>query len=320
MPIWSRMTHRVGQLAIALPFVAAIALGACDRGGSDARDGRVGAGFLPTATQVPRVPGAIEGFFGWCPPLPRTACLQPGDTFNPHRDLSLDRVVQIEGHGYKEPFMYVLDRREVSEIMAFLDADVRVDVHRFGADSDEDRATQISLLFTWESGYGAFDDEWSRLDFRGDSRAGWVSYGFVQWQAPPEFFDRLARGMSEVSPTPEPSPTATPEIVPPGSVFFGHPDAEVEWDGPTPRVVSVMGGHCASPELEAEFAIPSLLMVEDRMAFWATGATRRDRAWRWTGYSFEQWEIWQGNDPSTVYIVSEADQRIAFEYRRVGCI
>ena len=143
-------------------------------------------------------------------------------------------------------------------------------------------------------------------------------------------------GPSE-TPTPEPtetpSATATPEAVgflprptpehqlvsavatvtPMTDVFFHHPAEDLPWGGPGDGVYSQAHGHCSNSELTAEFGVPGLI-VENGSAFYLRWAVERQETWRRTGYFYGDWEIWQGDDPLTAYLVHTGEERIAFRY------
>lgn len=143
----------------------------------------------------------------------------------------------------------------------------------------------------------------------------------VQWPIPPEFGELLFRYFSDVTPTPPPplpTWTPTPTIVPPGTVFFDHPEGELRWDGPDDRLYSLPEGHCGGPD--ADFGTPALIVLEDDIGFWRYQAVRRQADWHWTGYYHDDWQIWQEDDALTIYLVHRDERRIAFEYRSFGCI
>lgn len=123
--------------------------------------------------------------------------------------------------------------------------------------------------------------------------------------------------------TPRPPITAiatTPTILPPGALSFGGSGDKLVWDGPDDRVYSNAQAHCGSEQLTKDFGMPAYIGVDRELGFWSIGSVQRMKDWRWTGYSHDGWQIWQGDDATIVYIVREGEPRIAFEYRAYGCI
>ena len=290
--------------------------------GSDATP----AGFLARATATPSTtpaPGQRGGGNGNCPPLPMFECAQPGDTLNLYRDLRMNRAVGIEARFYKAPYQYVLDPVSVQTVLRALDRDA--------SSSPIDRATfyaqregPVGLTLQWERGADPFADPIGgyrvdlSIDLGRDVLAGGSSD--VAWQVPPQLGELLARYLSDVSPTPEPSFTPTPAIVPAGAVFFSHPDDTLTWDGPDDSVSSRRQAHCGSPELLQDFGVPAYIGVADRLGFWSIAAIPRREGWHATGYQHEGWQILQGDDATRVYLALDGDDRIAFEYMAYGCI
>ena len=58
----------------------------------------------------------------------------------------------------------------------------------------------------------------------------------------------------------------------------------------------------------------------DETTFWFTRFLPLDEGWAWTGYHHDGWQIWQGDEPSLVYLVPPDQQTIAFEYAFFLCI
>ena len=126
------------------------------------------------------------------------------------------------------------------------------------------------------------------------------------------------------TPTPESTPrrpgtmaTPAPTVVVPGGLVFEHPEGRLRWDGPDDRVVSERWGHCSYAD--PAWGVPGLIIVGEALSFWGARAVRREPDWYWTGYSHGEWQIWQGDDASTVYLVHTRERGIAFEYRSFLC-
>ncbi len=162
-----------------------------------------------------------------------------------------------------------------------------------------------------------------RIPFRGDLIA----------PIPDGFIAEIRASFSDATPTSPPwptlvpytpgppDPTRTPVVVPDGAPFFDHPADRLSWDGPDDKVYSRTRQHCAAPEvLTDEFGIPDLIAVEDGNGYWAIGAIPPPPALRWTGYHHEGWEIWQGENPKTIYVLHDDLNDIVFEYLNFGCI
>ncbi len=241
---------------------------------------------------------------------------------NLYRDLRMEGAVLVEAQFYKAPYQYVLDPTRVQQILRTLDREVR------GRALDREQLYQrregpIALSVRRASGAdpfaGTIDGYFTQLGI--DVPRGILSGGAadVEWEIPPEFAELLLRYLSDVPPTPEPSFTPTPTIVPPGAVFFAHPDGRLVWDGPD-AVYTQGVAHCGSPELRLDFGVPAYINVADALGFWSVAAVPRQSAWHSTGYRHGAWQILQGEDATRVYLVSEEDPRIAFEFVAYGCI
>jgi len=293
--------------------IAAVAMAACSGDGD-------GVGFLARATPAPSttsVAGQRSGGNGNCPPLPLFECARPDDTLNLYQDLRMQGAVLIEVQFYKAPYQYVLDPARVQEILRVLDRGVR------GLTLDREqlygqREGPIALTVRSASGDDPFVGYSTQLSIHVQRSILSGGAADVAWEIPPEFGELLLRHISDVSPTPEPTFTPTPTIVRAGAVFFAHPTGKLVWDGPD-DVYTEGVAHCGSEELRLDFGVPAYLNVSDDLGFWSVAAVTRQSAWHSTGYSHGAWQIWQGDDATRAYLVSEEDQRIAFEFVAYGC-
>ena len=123
--------------------------------------------------------------------------------------------------------------------------------------------------------------------------------------------------------TPAPILSLTPVALatPARDIFFDHPEERLRWDGPDERVESMGEGHCGpGPDLKLAFGIPALIDVDEDMGFWFYGVVTRESDWGWTGYSHDEWQIWQGDDARTIYLVHAREEAFAFRYRQYHCI
>jgi len=124
------------------------------------------------------------------------------------------------------------------------------------------------------------------------------------------FLPRPTQGPRPGTPVPFPQ---IPTVVPASDAFFHHPEEDLLWGGPDDGVYSRASGHCANHELAGEFGVPGLI-VERNAAFFLRWAVERQESWRWTGYYYGDWQIWQGDDPATAYLIHTGEERIAFRY------
>ena len=127
-------------------------------------------------------------------------------------------------------------------------------------------------------------------------------------------------------PTPDierelPFASGIPTVTQIADVFFEHPDdGHLLWDGPDDGVKSLAEGHCGNEALAAGYGVPGSFYVGESIRtrnFFLRWAVERQEAWRWTGYSHGDWQIWQGDDPATAYLVRTGEERIAFTYNIV---
>ena len=111
--------------------------------------------------------------------------------------------------------------------------------------------------------------------------------------------------------------SVTPQATPTRNIFFSHPEGELRWDGPDGRVRSRLNGHCRIAG--SEFGVPALILVEDGFVFWGALLIPREEGWGWTGYSHDEWYLWQGDDALKVYLVHAREPGVAFEYQFFLC-
>ena len=121
------------------------------------------------------------------------------------------------------------------------------------------------------------------------------------------------------SPLPIFSLTPMALATPAQDTFFQHPKDRLLWDGPGDRVSSILSGHCG--DADPDYGVPALIsLAEDRLTFWRTQITPREVGWRWTGYYHGEWQIWQGDDAWTIYLVHAREEAFAFTYHHNICI
>lgn len=322
----------LGRWYIVMAPALAILLAACGGGGPatptptpTATLTPTPAGFLPTPTPEPtptKAPGTRSGPLGDCPPQPQVLCTQPGDTSNVYQGASMSRAKHLRAQFYDAAYQWVLEPLRVREILRTLDREVVLEPYTIGGPLTRDR-TRFELTVFWPEGAPPFPElPVTSVSFWVDLAAGAMGESTVQvqWPIPSEFGELLFRYLSDVIPTPPlPPPTATPTatIVPPGTVFFVHPEGELRWDGPDDRVYSLPDGHCGG--LDPDFGTPALIVLEDDIGFWRYQPVRREAGWHWTGYYYGDWQLWQGDDALVIYLVHSDEERVAFEYQSYPC-
>ena len=115
-------------------------------------------------------------------------------------------------------------------------------------------------------------------------------------------------------------PTARPTALAVTEIFFDHPDGELRWDGPDDRVSSQDVFHCgADPDLKRDYGIPDLIVVDGLRSFFSPRSVSRGTDWAWTGYYTGDWQLWQEQDASVLYLVHAQEPRAAFEYLAALC-
>jgi hypothetical protein len=312
----------------------ALVLVACG-GGGDAgptttptvKSTRTPAGFLaiPTTTPMPTdVPGTKLGPAGKCPPLPPVACALPGEADNVYQAVSMNGAVRLRARLYDGVERWVLDQSQVQEILRSLDREITLqplDIN--GGNSEDGQRFELSVF--WPQGQEPFPEfSMNPLFFSVDLSRGLMgeSQVQVQWPLPAEFGELLARYLSDTGPTPPPpaaTPRPTPTIVPPGAVFFDHPQGDLLWDGSDDRVRSMVEAHCGNYEVTQAFGVPGYIGVGREAGFWLNGPVRARGGWHWTGYEHGDWRIMQGDDPFIIYLVNTRESRIAFVYQSFPC-
>ena len=315
--------------------MAAIALlvAACAGSGSDSSEAF---GFLPIPTPTPAptsTPITKHDRYDICPNLPRERCILAGDTVNVYEAYSLAGASGINVIHDGEDWIFGND---VQRILSMLDVSVEV---RPGTVSQQPFFTVIP---NWDPSEGLppsrplsegtqdaltlFIDVSAnvmRIPFRGELIA----------PLPEAFIAEIRSSFSDATPTQTPrptlvpytprppDPTRTPLVVPDDAPFFDHPDDRLSWDGPSDKVYSIGRAHCEAPEeIREGYGIPALIAIEDGDGYWAIAALPPPPALRWTGYQYDDWEIWQGDEPRTIYLLNTRLDNIVFEYLNFGCI
>jgi hypothetical protein len=287
-----------------------------------------GAGFLPTwtpgatftevPTATPLPTGVRGGAYGPCPPNPMILCARPGDTINLYRELPIARASSLRV-GYPDSD-WVLDPVKIESLARMLDHDV-VLMPYVQRGSDEGL---LGLYVRWNADDALklpSGDSIKEAPLTIDLQRNVVRSAPLQLEAPlPDgFVDALLASVSPVDATPSavpPPETPTPTVAP-REPFFQHPEGWLSWDGPDGRVRSIGPSHCGIPD--PAYGVPTHISVENAIGFWGVKRVARGDDWRWTGYHHGDWQIWQGDDPTIVYVVNTREPDIAWEYRWFGC-
>ena len=284
------------------------------------------AGFLPRPPGRP-THGPGDPALRRCPPLPLPDCYREGTRVNVYTALSMSKAValRVETDGQER---WILDEAALQEALKPLDEEVvlsEVDVEEF---LEEER---IDMTIVWPPGQGirwsiASDDT---LRFVLSPATGFIAHGLTLLQSPlPEgFVDRILASARDVTPTPRPEETVPPSERANDGIYFDHPEGELIWDGPDDRLSSLPGdrAHCRpASSLVYLFGIPSIFTTDDDFdsapSFYSyRGAAEPSDDWRWTGYYHDAWQLWQGDDPWTVYLVHPDEDRFAFVYQAYPC-
>ena len=314
------------RLALVAPVLAVLLVACGGSGEPSATPTRAptAAGFLPTPAGTPMPADAIDRGAIRCPPLPIQTCYERDNRVNVYRGLPMERAVALNvTQGDVE--RWVLDPALVQRVLRQFDSEVALEPYDR---SRRNEPGQLELTVFWRSGEGL---PWNSLptdaiDFIIDADGGVIARPEIaaQWRMPAGFADLLLASLSDVTPTPTPDEDATPPVRSAGGILFDHPEGRLDWPGPDGRVYSLDEGHCGpSGDLKFVFGIPALIVVEndlgDDPGFWFSRAVLRQDGWRWTGYQYNDWQIWQGDDAWGVYLVHPDEQRFAFEYRVYGC-
>lgn len=152
----------------------------------------------------------------------------------------------------------------------------------------------------------------------------------VQWPVPDGLVETILDSLSDVTPTPTETNTPAPYTPPPpaptitpwpkSEIYFDHPEAELVWDGPDDQVTSLPNGHCGPPrEVQETYGVPAFFWFGED-GHWYNGMIDPVPTWERTGYHHDGWEIWQGENPKTIYLLHDGLDDIAFEYENFGCI
>ena len=282
-------------------------------------------GFLPRPTGMP-APEDSNAVLERCPPLPIPDCYTQGNRVNVYTGLSMNKAVamRVEADGQKR---WILDEAALQEALKLLDEEVILRPDPPRRDSDE----LINITIVWPRGEGI---PWNSipddpLDFILNPATGIIAYRNVslQWPMPEGFADESLAAARDVTPTPRSEEAVPPAERPNDGIYFDHPEGELIWDGPDDRLSSLPGenAHCGpSSSLVYLFGIPSFFSTgddfESDLFFNYGGAAKRSDDWRWTGYYHDAWQLWQGDDPWTVYLVHANEDRFAFAYQTYYCI
>lgn len=319
-------SHLLKPALLSVTMIVLI-LVACS-GASSPRSAVTGVGFLPIPTRTP-APTELNPLShersDLCRGFLREVCVVAGDRVNIYEAYALDRVVALWTFENGEQ-RWILDADRVQALLRHFDREVVLE--------PREQIYSFTLVVQWPRGEGLrlYGGTLDSIDLVVDQTNGLVGLSLpaqsVQWSVPADFADQVRASFSDVTPTPlplppqptrAPTPTITPTIVPPGAVFFQHPEERLVWDGPDDRVVSDQHGHCERPELREDFGIPGYVAVNEQGGFWPSRAVEPSDSWRWTGYFWRDWFIWQGDDPSIIYLLNVDEPQVAFEYRSFLC-
>ncbi|MGB2694977.1 MAG: hypothetical protein WBD55_07305 [Dehalococcoidia bacterium] len=281
------------------------------------------AGLLPRPTGMPS-PASSEPTTKRCPPLPVPECHEAGNRVNVYEGLSMERAIaaRVMTRGEER---WILDEAALQEALKLLDEEVTLEPYDW---SHRDSPSRIAMTVVWPRGEGI---PWNSLpsdtlDFVLYPDAELITPGLaLQWPLQAGFADAILASARNATPTPRPEGTVEPSERPNGGIYFDHPDGELTWDGPDDRLTSLAKGHCGPPQdLVYLYGIPAFMSAgndfETDPFFWYGGAVERRDDWRWTGYYHGAWQLWQGDDPWTIYLVHADEERFAFAYQTYGCI
>ena len=322
-------TWRSRLILVAVTLVLAVFVVACSSEGSGSREAF---GFLPIPTLPPfPTPTEIEkdDRHNQCPDLPREWCLQPGDVVNVYEALSLDQAVALRvTHDLQVDWVLGED---VQPVLRILNAPVEIEPWGLSQRS----LVNVTVIVPPYEDRQFYVSHPAALELFIDVDSGVAGptvpdTGRVQFDVPENFVVELLASLSTSAATPlpthtprpyTPQPSPTLLLVSDNAPFFDHPEEELVWNGPDDRVYSRTRQHCAAPDvLREEFGIPDLILVEDDNGYWAVAAVPPPQGLRWTGYHHEGWEIWQAENPKTIYLLHDDLDNIAFEYENFGCI
>ncbi len=314
------------RLFLVVALMLAVFVVACS-GGDDAPRTEDDFGFLaiPTQTPVPTItPISPEEREELCPALPENVTFSVGQHINLYDTLILENSEAISVfHSLSEDWIL---GENVDPVLSLLDREITQEPWDI---SHQDIIVDVRMKQPGNSQCGPGAGPYLFIIDRESERIG-LPQARTQAPLPAGFVEQLLLSFSDVDATAEPrptlapytpGPTSTPIFVPDDAPFFDHPEDELRWAGPDDRVYSRTRQHCAAPDvLREEFGIPDLIAVEDGNGYWAIGAVPPPSGLHWTGYFHDGWEIWQGEDPKTIYLLHDELDDIAFEYENFGCI
>ncbi len=322
-------TWRPRLILVAAALMLAVVLAACS-GGDVPDNDRFGLLPIPTLPPFPTPTEIVKHErYGQCPDLPRSWCLQSGDVVNVYEALSLDQAVALRVfHDLQVDWVLGED---VQPVLQILDATVEIVPWSLSQRS----LVNVTIIVPPYEDSLSYVEHPAALEFFIDLDNGVAGptvpdTGRIQFDVPENFVEEILASLSSSAATPlpthtprpyTPESTRTPLLVPEGAPFFDHPGDELRWDGPDDQVRSNSKQHCTAPEeLREEFGIPDLILVDDERWYWAIAAVPPPSGLHWTGYHHDGWEIWQGEDPKTVYLLHDDLDDVAFEYENFGCI
>lgn len=308
------------RLLVAAALMLLVLVAACS--GGDAPDADPTAtsrsGLRPTST-----PRFVHNRSYLCPNLPREACLLPGDKVNVYDALSLDQPRTLRIFHDQQQDWVLGDN--VQAILMKLNTEVVLEPWTLRQNS----LFFIELRRKNDQTYSLIegllvDVDAQAMGFRA------VEGQEVQWPVPEGLVETILNSLSDVTPTPTvantrvpytpPSPPPTETPLPRSETYFDHPERELTWDGPDDQVTSFPRGHCGPPrEVQEIYGVPALLRFGEN-GHWYRDMIDPGPTWERTGYRHNGWEIWQGENPKTIYLLHDDLDDIAFEYENFGCI
>lgn len=303
--------RRLAALGVLLVLLATAA---CGDGGDEPSQTRTSTstpapvGFLATATPEPSKYGRC-GSGGACP--------RAGDRVNLYDELHLDRALALR-LDRDASRRWVLERGRVQELLGMLDQEVTLETYAIPFSP----GPTLKLLLP-PTPHNSPREVGFAIDVAMQRMGGSIRDQAMQWQMPSGFYELVLESLSDATPTVIPEalvPTPFPTLHPPVSIDFDHPEGALRWDGPDDRVTSAPEGHCGNAGLQDEFGLPVVIAVGDEFGFWLESVVGPEPSWHWTGYYHDDWQLWQGDDPGSVYLLHTREQRVAFEYLAFLCI
>lgn len=317
-------TWRSRLILLAAALMLAMLAAACSGGGSPPNEDDFGFLPIPTRTPVPTItPLSQEAREELCPALPENITFSVGERINLYDALILENSEAISVfHSLSEDWIL---GENVDPVLSLLDREITQEPWDI---SHQDIIVDVRMKQPGSSQCGPGAGPYLFIIDRESERIG-LPQARTQAPLPAGFVEQLLLSFSDVAATVEPRPTLMPYtpgptstsiFVPDNAPFFDHPESELIWDGPDDRVRSRERAHCEHPDLHEAYGIPGFIAVEEGNGYWPISAGPPADGLRWTGYHHEGWEIWQGDDPKTIYLLHNDLDDIAFEYENFGCI